>query len=90
MEKGPVRPRHGPTGLDKLALDAKAEDVFIDLLKELTGQGRNVNANKGPTYAPAVFAKEDAASSITMAALEKAMERLLKTSDGAPSKNQSH
>jgi RecA-family ATPase len=78
-KKGLFVPVHGPTGLDKLALDAKAEDVFIDLLKELTGQGRNVNANKGPTYAPAVFAKEDAASSITKAALEKAMERLLKT-----------
>jgi RecA-family ATPase len=79
-------PVHGPTGLDKLALDAKAEGVFIDLLKELTGQGRNVNANKGPTYAPAVFAKEDSASGITKAALEKAMERLLKPK---PSKSNS-
>ena len=72
-------PVHGPTGLDKLALDAKAEGIFLDLLKELTIQGRNVNANKGPTYAPAVFAKEDLASGVRREALEKAMERLLKT-----------
>jgi RecA-family ATPase len=71
-------PVHGPTGLDKLALDAKAEGVFIDLLKEFGSQGRNVSANKGTSFAPAVFAKEDAARGIRKEDLERAMGRLLK------------
>jgi RecA-family ATPase len=72
-------PVHGPTGIDKLAADKKAEDVFIGLLKELSDQGRNVNANKGPTYAPAVFAKEDSAQGMKRGDLEGAMGRLLKS-----------
>jgi RecA-family ATPase len=64
-----------PTGIDKLAAEKKVEDAFVGLLKEFTAQGRNVNANKGPTYAPAIFAKE---GGIRREELESAMGRLLK------------
>jgi RecA-family ATPase len=65
------------TGVDKFAVEKKAEEVFISLLKELSDQGRNVNANKGPTYAPAVFAKED--SGMKKGEFESALGRLLKS-----------
>jgi RecA-family ATPase len=72
-------PVHGLGGIDKLAAEKKAEDVFTGLLKELSDQGRNVNASKGPTYAPAVFAKEDSAQGMKKGDLEGAMGRLLKS-----------
>jgi RecA-family ATPase len=71
-------PVQGPTGLDKIAREKKAENAFLDLLKEFAGQGRNVNANKGPTYAPAIFAKEESARGVKREELENAMGRLLK------------
>jgi hypothetical protein len=71
-------PVQGPTGLDKIAREKKAENAFLDLLKEFAGQGRNVNANKGPTYAPAIFAKEESARGVKREELESAMGRLLK------------
>lgn len=55
----------------------KAKQVFLDLLEKLTVQGRNVNANGGPTYAPSVFSKEVDADGITKAAFARAMSALL-------------
>jgi hypothetical protein len=71
-------PIQGQTGIDKLASEKRDEEVFIGILKEFSSQGRNVNANKGPTYAPSVFAKEDPAQGMKRADLEGAMRRLLK------------
>jgi len=45
-------------GLDKIAADNKADDVFLALLKRYNQQNRNVSLNPGPTYAPAMFANE--------------------------------
>jgi RecA-family ATPase len=67
------------TGVDKLAAEKKVEEIFICLLKEISDQGRNVNANRGPTYAPAIFAKEDSAQGMKREDLESAMGRLLKS-----------
>jgi hypothetical protein len=45
--------------LDKLAHKAKAEEVFLDLLRRFASQGRNVSHNlSSPTNAPAAFAGE--------------------------------
>jgi RecA-family ATPase len=72
-------PVQSATGLDKMAADAKADNVFVSILKKLTAQGRPCSPNPGPTYAPAVFAQEPAAKEIGIrkASLVSAMSRLL-------------
>jgi len=49
-------PRSG--SLEQLALDAKIDNLFLDLLRRLTKQKRNVSDRKSPSYAPAVFERE--------------------------------
>jgi RecA-family ATPase len=66
-----------PRGLDALATGAKAERVFLYLLREVTTQGRKVNAASGGNYAPSVFASHPASEGCTKQALRSAMERLL-------------
>lgn len=66
-----------PTGLDALAVGAKAKRVFLKLLDTLTAQGRYVSASPGPTYAPAQFASHPEAEGCTKRALKAAMEALL-------------
>jgi RecA-family ATPase len=44
------------TGLDRKASGAKAERVFLGLLRTFTEQGRRVNHAGGANYAPKVFA----------------------------------
>jgi RecA-family ATPase len=69
-------------GLDKVAADAKAEQLFLDLLRRYEKQGREVSHKVGPSYAPALFAKEEAAQKLAAKAdrrrktLEAAMNRL--------------
>jgi hypothetical protein len=53
------------SSLDKATTDAKAEHVFIDLLRRYHEQGRDVSHKRGPNYAPAQFANEDAAQQLT-------------------------
>jgi len=72
----------GSSALDKAAADARAEHVFLDLLRRYTGQGREVSHKAGPSYAIALFAKETAAQKLAAKdkerrkALESAMNRL--------------
>ena len=61
---------------DKLAADAKAERVFLDLLAAFTAQGRDVCDVPGHSYAPNEFA-EQGAEPVNKAALKAAMKRLL-------------
>ena len=81
-----------PIGFDALAIKAKAERVFLDLLQQFTGQGRNVSANLGPTYAPARFAAHSDAQGVSKHAFEAAMNKHLKANQirnesfGPPSK----
>jgi RecA-family ATPase len=66
----------GQTGsLDKIAEDAKAERVFLDLLATFTAQGRVVSDSSGANYAPAAFANQGSAP-MSNKALKAAMERL--------------
>ena len=68
----------GPAGgFDKLAAQARAESVFLDLLALLTRQNRDVSPNVSRTYAPAVFAALPNAQGIGRQAFADAMERLL-------------
>jgi hypothetical protein len=68
------------TSLDKAAQDAKADDVFLDLVRPFTKENRNVSDKSGTTYAPARFVKEDEAkrAGISSKVLEAAMLRLFK------------
>jgi RecA-family ATPase len=64
-------------GFDKLAAEAKAERVFLDLLAAFTAQGRDVSPKRSPSYAPSVFAKHPKNGDITAKGFADAMERLL-------------
>lgn len=83
--------------LDKMAAEAKADDVFLTILKQVNAQGRNVSAAKGPTYAPAVFAAEPNNQDIKYKNIifDSAMRRLLKAgririeTSGPPSRRRS-
>ena len=78
-ERGLFLPVAGLSNLDKLARETKADEMFLELLRRFSTQGRNVSEKpNAPTYAPTAFAKEpDAKShSIRKADLEAAMRRL--------------
>ncbi|PYF12012.1 RecA-family ATPase [Rhodobacter viridis] len=62
--------------LDRMAAKAKAERVFLKLLRETSAQGRHVSHNPGPTFAPSLFAKMDGVEGCTSRGLREAMERL--------------
>lgn len=63
--------------MDAAERAAKAEEVFIALLKKIRAQGREVNHKAGSTYAPKVFAEQPDAQGITKKEFKAAMERLL-------------
>jgi RecA-family ATPase len=71
-----VEPKTG--SLEKMAADAKVEELFLKLLDRFNGQGRNVSEKSGTAYAPAIFANEPEAKAvkISKAALADAMGRL--------------
>lgn len=64
------------TGLDRMAASAKAERVFLKLLAMFTAQGRRVNGNGGPTYAPKMFAESAESEGVTKRAFKAAMDAL--------------
>jgi RecA-family ATPase len=75
-EKGVFRLDEQSTGsFDKLAADAKADRVFLDLLAEFERQGRDVSSKRSSTFAPIMFASHPSAGGITKRAFEAAMER---------------
>jgi hypothetical protein len=58
-QNGLFLPEGGVSGLDKLAREAKTDQLFLDLLRRFAGQGRNVSQiPTAPTFAPAAFCKE--------------------------------
>ena len=91
-------PEPGLSSLDKIARESKAEEIFVDLLKRLSVEGRNIShhANSN-TYGPAIFAKEAEAKKIRLgkSELEAAMRRLFEAGKirvetyGPPSKSYS-
>lgn len=69
-------PVQGPLGLDKLAAEKKAEDVFMALLKQFNAQGRNATDSNGTSYAPALFAEQPESQGVTKCQFKAAMNRL--------------
>jgi RecA-family ATPase len=66
---------------DKAAQEAKADEVFMTLLRKFNSDDsdRNVGVKSGTTYAPAMFAKEREAklARVTKPMLTQAMQRLV-------------
>jgi RecA-family ATPase len=77
-KQGLFIPIGSPGGFDKLSADAKADDLFLKMLKRFAEQGRNVSANIGPSFAPSNFVKEADVKGVTKDQLALAMSRLLK------------
>ncbi len=76
-QRGLFLPEQGISGLDKLAREQKADEVFIELLTRLRTEGRNVSDKpNSPTFAPTTFAKEKEAKGIRKDDLTAAMRRL--------------
>jgi RecA-family ATPase len=76
---GRFLPEASASGLDKVAREAKADEVFLDLLKRFASEGRNLSHNAGSrTYAPTIFVNESEAKNhqLRKAELEAAMKRL--------------
>ncbi len=84
------------TGFDRMAAGAKAERVFLKLLRLLAEQGRRVNTGGGQTYAPTVFSNHPEAEGLNKRAFRTAMEALLAAhkirlaEDGPPSKRRQY
>ena len=64
--------------LEKLASEAKADNVFLRLLERFDSEGRAVGERPGHSYAPAVFSEEPEAKAagLNKKALADAMRRL--------------
>ncbi len=60
-----------------MAIDTKAEDVFLAILKRFNTAGRNAGARKGTSYAPALFAEQPDRHNVSKKQFEAAMERML-------------
>jgi RecA-family ATPase len=77
-QNGIFLPVPGMASLEKVARDAKAEEIFLDLLQRFTSDNRRVSDRKSPTYAPALFARENIAvkAGITSNDFAAAMRRL--------------
>jgi RecA-family ATPase len=73
-------PVPGIGSLDRAAQEAKADAVFLDVLRRFTAENRKVCDRTGTGYAPALIAREEEAkrAGIDGRALEAAMRRLFK------------
>jgi len=84
-----------PRGLDALAIEAKAELVFLDLLQQFAAEGRDVSPNPSRAYAPVQFAAHPDGRGVSKRAFQDAMNRHLKAGRvrvetfGPPSKSRS-
>jgi hypothetical protein len=78
-KNGLFLPEAGMSTLDRIAREAKADDVFLDTLSAFTAAGRNCShLATAPSYAPTAFAKEAEAKKhhFRKSDLEAAMSRL--------------
>jgi RecA-family ATPase len=77
-QNGLFLPIPGVGTLDRMALEQRAEHVFLDLLRRFSTQNRNVSDKPSPSYAPARFAREDEAKHAGLKSkdFEAAMRRL--------------
>lgn len=78
-QNGMFLPEQGQTDYEKAASEAKADNLFLDLLKQSRDAGRHVSDKlRANNYAPAVFALEDEAklAKVGKIDLAAAMRRL--------------
>jgi RecA-family ATPase len=68
----------GKGTLERLAIEAQIDQLFLTLLRRFTDAGRNISDKKSPTYAPKLFAEQPEAkeAKITSKMFADAMERL--------------
>jgi RecA-family ATPase len=73
-------PVTGVSSLNQAAQEARADEIFVALLRRFGEGNRNVYDKAGTGYAPAVFAREEEAkgAGITSKAFDAAMRRLFK------------
>jgi RecA-family ATPase len=90
---GVFAPDHVTAGSgDPMATSAKADRVFLELLRKYLDQNRHVSTSEGKSYAPFIFQRDAALQGVSKRALKDAMERLLASGKienaphGAPSK----
>jgi RecA-family ATPase len=77
--RGLFLPLRGVSSLEKAAIEARAEQIFLDLLRRFVRNGRNVSDRpRANNYAPTVFAdeREAKAEKIWKKDLDGAMARL--------------
>src|SRR3954470_24258050 len=74
-KNGVFVPEPAEGAIEKAAAERRGEELFLTLLNRFDGQCRNVSDKIGPSYAPALFAKEaeTKATRIGSAALAAAM-----------------
>jgi DNA polymerase len=79
FQNGMFLPADGAS-LDQAAREAKADEIFLQVLWRFTNNNRFVSDKRGTNFAPALFAKEDEAKRevMTSKALEGSMRRLFR------------
>ncbi|MEQ8448233.1 MAG: AAA family ATPase [Nitratireductor sp.] len=79
-ERGRFVPTETPaaaTGsIDRMAIQSRAERVFLALVRQFAEEGRNVSATSGNAYAPFIFAKHPQNEGVTKRQFEIAMDTL--------------
>jgi RecA-family ATPase len=81
-QRGLFLPEGGVSDLDKLAREAAADGLFLDLLRRFADQGRNVSDKQNsPNFAPAAFVDDPETKRLGLrkADLKAAMSRLFDT-----------
>ena len=79
-QDGMYLPVPGTASIDQAAQEAKADEIFLNLLRRFTCENRFVSGKPSSNYAPALFAKEEEArrEMINSKMFEAAMRRLFK------------
>jgi RecA-family ATPase len=78
-QRGLFLPEPRADTIEEAAANSKIDNLFLDLLRRFTKQGRNVSPSRSPTYAPTQFEQqpEAKAAKVKSRAFAQAMERLL-------------
>ena len=76
-QNGLFLPVAGVSSLDKLAGEAKVDDLFLTLLRKLASQNQDLSPSPSKTYAPSVFAKQPEAAGFNSEEFARAQQRLV-------------
>lgn len=70
-------PAAATSTIDRMAINARAERVFLSLVHRFNEEGRNISPSPSAGYAPHLFAKHPQAEGVTKRQFEIAMDQLL-------------